>query len=359
MRARDAEGFSLIEALVAVAIFMAAAGVLFHFAAASQRLARAQPDAADVSQRMRVAAGLIARDLRDAGAGDAHGGTGPLVNYFPPIVPARIGAIASDGELTAFDDRVSIVFVPDGGWRARLAADTTATTADVPINPATPGCPGAGLCGFVENTRAAIVNTTELGAGHELFTVTAAFAALAHGPPNPPFSQTYERASAVVVPLVQRVYYLDAARERLMLYDGFRSAFPLVDNVVDLQFAYFADPHPASVAFPAGESGNCAYAPGDPPVPLLPPLGPGTLVPLSVAQLRDGPYCGVFPNRFDADLLRIRRVRVRLRVQAGLERSRGRGAHFANAGVADSELRAVRDFELTFEIAPRNMQPAR
>ena len=57
MRACDTRGFSLIEALVAVGIFMAAAGVLFHFASASQRLARAQPDAADVNQRVRVAAG--------------------------------------------------------------------------------------------------------------------------------------------------------------------------------------------------------------------------------------------------------------------------------------------------------------
>lgn len=356
---RGADGFSLVEALVALAIIMAAAGVLFHFAAAAQRLARSQPDAADVNQRMRVAAGMIARDLMDAGAGDAQGDLGPLVNYLPPIVPARTGALAPDGELTAFDDRISIVFAPDGAWRARLAADVNATTADVSLDTAGPGCPAAGLCGFHENSRAAIVDRSNLGAGYEIFTVTAAFAALAHGSPNPPFSRTYARASAAVLPVEQRVYYRDAANNRLMVYDGFRTALPLIDNLVDLQFAYFVDPHPASVALPADASGNCAYAPGDPPAPILVPLGSVTLVPVPVARFTDGPLCGVFPNRFDADLLRIRRVRVRLRVQAGLAQSRGQGAHYRNAGVADSGLSAIRDFELTFEVAPRNLQPAR
>ena len=359
MRLRDTKGFSLIEALVAVAIFMAAAGVLFHFAGTAQRLARAQPDAADVNQRVRVAAGMIARDLLDAGAADAHGDLGTLANYFPPIVPARTGAITPDAELTAFDDRISIVFVPGTGWGARLTTDMSGSTVDVPINTATPGCPAGGVCGFVENSRAAIVNTTGLGAGHDLFSVTAAAAGLAHGSPNPPFAEAYPRASAVVVPIVQRVYYRDQTNNRLMVYDGFKSALPLMDNLVDLHFAYFVDPHPQSVVVPADTSGSCVYAPGDPPVPLLMPLGAGTLVPLPVAQFTDGPFCGVFPNRFDADLLRIRRVRVRLRVQAGLERSRGRGAHYANAGIADSELSAVRDFEVTFETAPRNMQPTR
>jgi len=359
MRARGAAGFSLIEALVAAAILLAAAGVLFHFAAGTQRLATAQPEAADVNQRLRVAAGMIVRDLLDAGAADAQGRLGTLANHLPPIVPARTGAIAADPELTAFDDRLSIVFVPGGGARAELAADMAGSGVDVPINTAMPGCPASGICGFVEGTRAAIVNTSRLGAGYDLFSVTSALAGLGHGPPNPPFSQAYARSTTAVVPLVQRVYYLDRAASRLMVYDGFKSTFPLIDNVVHLEFAYFGDPHPASVAAPEDDAGNCVYAPGDPPAPLMPPLGTATLARMTLAQFTDGPFCGVYPNRFDADLLRIRRVRVRLRVQAALDQVRGRGIHYVNPGLADGDLAAVRDLEVTFEAAPRNMQPAR
>jgi hypothetical protein len=231
--------------------------------------------------------------------------------------------------------------------------------ADVPINTATVGCPSSGLCGFLQGTRAAIINATNLGSGYDVFSVTSALAGLGHGPPNPPFSQAYIRSSTAVVPVVQRVYYLDRSHNRLMVYDGFKSAFPLIDNVVDLEFGYFVDPHAASAAVPADTSGNCAYTAGDPPVPLLAQLGTVTLAPVPLGQFTDGPYCGVFPNRFDADLLRIRRVRVRLRVQAALQQSRGSGIHYSNAGSADSELSTVRDFELTFETTPRNMHPTR
>lgn len=357
-REGEAPGFTLVEVLIAVAIFMGAAGVLFHFAATSQRLAKAHPDAADVNQRLRVAAAMLARDLRHAGAGDAHGRLGPLVNYFPPIVPARTGALSPDSELTAFSDRISIAFVPDGGWYTELGVDMASPDVDVPINAATPGCPSGGLCGYLEDMGAAIIDTSKLGAGYDLFTVTAALGALAHGPPNSPFSLAYVRGATAVVPMVHRVYYRDAAN-RLMVYDGFKTTFPLVDNVVDLQFAYFVDPHPGSVALPADSLGNCAWAGGDPPASLMAPLGTATLAPMPVARFTDGPICGVSPKRFDADLLRIRRVRARIRVQAALESSRGRGGHFLNTGTADSQLSMVRDFEMTFDVTPRNMQPAR
>lgn len=356
---REQSGFSLLEALLAAVILLAASALLFHFAASSERLARAQPDAADVNQRIRVAAGMIARDLFEAGAGDPHGKLGTLANYFPPIVPARTGAELPDAELTAFPDRISIAYVPDAGWSGRLAADLPDGSADVPLDVATPGCPSAGVCGFSKGTRAAILNTAGLGAGHDLFSVTFAAAGLAHGSPNPPFSQAHTKASAAVVPIKQRVYYLDHATHRLMVYDGFKTALPLVDNIVHLEFAYFVDPHPASVALPTDASGNCAYGPGDPPVPLLAPLGSGSLVAVPLEQFEDGPYCGLWPQRFDGDLLRIRRVRVTLRAQAGQAQVRGRGAHYVNSGSSNSELSSVRDFEVTFDVAPRNMAAAR
>ena len=91
---------------------------------------------------------------------------------------------------------------------------------------------------------------------------------------------------------------------------------------------------PREAPIPRGDGG-----PGDPPRPLLMPLAAGTISEIPLERFTDGPFCGIAPNRFDADLLRIRRVRVTLRLQA-----------------ADA---SVRDVEVTFHVAPRNMLAAR
>jgi prepilin-type N-terminal cleavage/methylation domain-containing protein len=359
MRAHTASGFSLVEMIVAVAILVAAVALMFDFIATTQRAGRSQPDASDVNQRLRAAASVLERDLLTAGAAIVHGSPGTLADYLPPIRPARTGAQSQDDELAAFDDRISILYVPERGWSVPLAVDMPDATAEVPVAATAPGCPAAGLCGFTPGARAVIVNTTSLGKGYDVFTVTHTGAGLGHSAPNPTLSQPYAASSTVVTPVVQRVYYLDQKAHRLMVYDGFKTALPLVDNVVDLKFSYFADPHPASVVRPSDELGNCLFAPGDPAVPLLTPLGTTTLTPVELEQFMDGPYCGIPPNRFDGDLLRIRRVRVTIRVQAALDELRGSGADFANAGTSDHTAASVRDFEVTFDVAPRNLRPTR
>jgi prepilin-type N-terminal cleavage/methylation domain-containing protein len=357
-RSRREHGFSLIELLVAAAVFTSAAALLFHFAARSQRLAASHPEAADVHQRLRVAVTMIQRDLINAGAGPAHGLAGrTLANHLPPVVPARTGARAADPEGAAFVDRISVAYVPEQGWSATLASDM-ATPDDALIVKSGAGCPRAGVCGFVQGSRAAIFDVEQPGTGHELFSVTDIAGGLAHGTPNPPFTRLYPAESSVVVPIVQHVYYHDASTNRLMLYDGYQGDLPLVDNVVSLRFTYFVDPNPSSVAAPPDGTGNCAYAAGSPPVPLLQTLPGLTLVPLTTQQMMDGPFCGTSTGRFDADLLRIRRVRVTIRVQAGSDHLRGSGTNFTNAGTATTE-QAVRDFEVTFDVAPRNLSTVR
>jgi hypothetical protein len=239
-----------------------------------------------------------------------------------------------------------------------LSLDMESSAADVPVLVAGPGCPATGLCGFEEGSRAAIVDPAALGAGHDLFTVAQIAGALGHGAPDPTFVKAYP-SSAQVVPVVQRIYSYDKAQRRIMTYDGYKSTQPLVDNVVALSFAYLIDPHPASVRAPADLLGNCAFGAGDPPVALLTAMGPAALVPAPLAMFTDGPFCGSPPRRFDADLLRIRAVRIRIRVQAALDRARGSGSSFANAGSADSDLSAVRDFEITVDAAARNLRPRR
>jgi hypothetical protein len=348
-----------VELLVATGIFLAVATILFHFVGTSARVARAQPDMADVSQRLRVAATTIARDIGRAGAADAPATLASLAAHLPPIVPFRSGAVGADPELSAFDDRISVLYVPEDALAVSLSLDMASAAADVPILAVGPGCPAAGLCGFEVGSRAAIVETSTLGGGHDLFTVSHTAGALGHAAPDPAFVKAYQAASAHVVPVVQRVYSFDKAKRRIMVYDGYKSTQPLVDNVVALSFAYLIDPHPASVRAPSDLTGNCAFGAGDPPVPLLAALGPGALVPAPLDMFTDGPFCGSPPRRFDADLLRIRAVRVRIRLQAALDRSRGSGSAFANAGNADSDLSSVRDFELTVDAAAPNLRPTR
>ena len=82
-----------------------------------------------------------------------------------------------------------------------------------------------------------------------------------------------------------------------------------------------------------------------------PPGAPS--IPLDVARLADGPWCGTAPFRFDADLFRVRRVRVRLRLEADTDAVRSRTpARGARAGWANAPAREVQDVEVAIDVAP-------
>jgi hypothetical protein len=79
-------------------------------------------------------------------------------------------------------------------------------------------------------------------------------------------------------------------------------------------------------------------------------------------MLTDGPWCPdpLSPVRFDADLLRVRRIHVTLRVQSALPALRGpAGTLFARGGTARAGDRYVPDIVAQFDVAPRNMNLAR
>jgi hypothetical protein len=356
--ARDDSGFSYVEVLIALTILLAAMGPMLQIAASGQRLARSHGEATDLHQRVRVAAEKLRQDVARAGAGAIRGPVADsLSRHLAPLVPARTGARAPDPPLSAFVDRLSILYAANGAWPAPLTVDMANVSDAVPIG-AAPGCPAAGLCGFAEGTRALIMDTRDVGAGHDLFTVTGVAGELAHDPPNPPLHRPYLAGSSVVVPVVQRVYYLDRAGRRLMLYDGYQSDMPLIDHVVDLRFAYFADASASSVSRPPDLAGSCVYDAGSPPQPRLTDLGGPGLHELTRSELIDGPICGAGPNAFDGDLLRVRLVRVTLRLEAAADDVRGVGAWFSRPGRSTSGYSFVPDYEVTFDVAPRNMTPA-
>jgi prepilin-type N-terminal cleavage/methylation domain-containing protein len=357
---RREAGFTLVEMLVATAIFGAAFVVLFQLASTGQRVARAQPDAADMRQRLRVAADMIQRDLLMAGAGLVHGAdAGPLVNYLPAVLPLRTGARKPDPELSFFDDRVSIIYAEAGAAAAPLATNMATAVSAVPIETSAAGCPSAGLCGFEDGTRSLIVDTSGAGLGFDLFSVSGTSGALAHGAPDPDFARAYPAAGTRVVPIRQRVYYFDAPTKRLMIYDGYQTDVPLAENIVLLKFEYFVDPWASSVPRPKDGEGNCLYTAASPPTPLLTDLGGPLLLPASAPLLTDGPLCGLAPHRFDGDLLRVRRIRVTIRAQVADRSLRGSGADFATSGVSSDGASYVPDIEVTFDVTPRNLQPTK
>ena len=89
---------------------------------------------------------------------------------------------------------------------------------------------------------------------------------------------------------------------------------------------------------------------------------PNSMVQLTKAQLTDGPWCpdATNPNRWDADLLRIRKIGVRIRVQSANEALRGpAGALFTYAGKANRGTRYAPDQEIRFMVTPRNLNIGR
>jgi hypothetical protein len=86
------------------------------------------------------------------------------------------------------------------------------------------------------------------------------------------------------------------------------------------------------------------------------------LVPLTAVQLTDGPWCpdDANPNRWDADLLRIRTMAITVRVEAALAALRGpAGVLFSNAGSSHSANRWLPDQEIHLRVSPRNMNLGR
>jgi len=105
-------------------------------------------------------------------------------------------------------------------------------------------------------------------------------------------------------------------------------------------------------------------------VPRLLAIGDGglALAPLAAESLTDGPWCpdAASANRYDADLLRIRKIRVTLRLQTGNAALRGAGslaagpdAMFVTPGAAKSVSKSVPDRAIQFDVSPRNLNLGR
>ena len=350
IRGRPDVGVAIPEILIALVVSTMAAAVALELVDAAQQAAVVMPSAVDVQQRLRVGAGALIRDIGAAGAG-LDGGTarGPLVWYLPPVIPRRMGLLSPDPPIAARADAVTLLAVPVSTQQTSTAAALAPGGALVVTGGA--ACPGtASLCGLAAGTDVVVFD--RLGA-FDVFTVTDASGRLvSHGSSG----RVYDPGSPVSA-ISETTYYFDTASRQLRQYDGYQTDVPLIDDVVGVRFEYLGTPDPPTRPKPPVPGlENCLYDAGGTPKPLpILTTTDGSLVSMPLTMLSDGPWCGSGATMFDADLLRVRAVKVTLRVQASLASVRGSGGAFARPGVANAGWRLVPDAAVTFVIRPRNL----
>lgn len=289
---------TLAELLVAAAVTTLATGAALAAVAPVQRAFGAQPEAAGLSQRTRVVVNMLAADVRRAAL----------------VLPYRFGDVDSDADRGVFYRRDVITVLMD------------------PVD------------------------------------------ALARG---------------VIAPYEMRTYHLKTDGDgiwQLMQYDGHASDQPAVEDVVALDVEYFGEARPPVATVTEHGAVRVTYGPAPPPIaiddpadawgpgenctiataegryaPRLTALDPGGLIPLDERHFTDGPWCPDASTafRFDADLLRVRRVRVKVRVQAAHPFRGLAGRWFLNSGSGGDPARLVPDEHIVIDIAPRNIDVAR
>lgn len=387
----------MIELLVSVTITLAVSGGVFAIVNPARGTFQAQPEVADLQQRLRVGVATLSSAISRAGAGPMTGPrTGPLAQFFAPVLPYRQGGNGAldDGDVRFREGAITLITVLPTAAQATIRDGLAGESADVRVLIG-PGCPASvsdRLCGFAEGMDVIVFNA----AGHfDTFTVTNAVGevlSLRHNQRGA-LSTTYQ-PGATIAEVGVDVYYHDHVTNRLMHYDGRPSgaAVPVVDNVVALRFEYAGDERPPDFRMPGTSDRSTTYGPSPPAldervgtswppgencvftavgapdavqVPRLPSIGGGTdgVSALqdprnSNTSLTDGPWCPdpAAGNRWDADLLRIRTITVTVRVQAALAALRGADRLlFTNPGTSLGAGHLAPDREIRFALSPRNL----
>jgi len=355
-RVRIEQGFTLIELVVAMGLSLVVFGSVVSLLQVHAPLAQAQPRRADIQQRGRAATDLLVSELSTAGAWADAGGVGlGLAGRIPVLHPRRLGLRGADATGTARQDVITLV---------RAGASATPARLQLPVESGVLSLETGGgcaifipLCGLQEDDD--VIVTDEEGR-HDFFrlgVMTGATASLMlrQGAPSYPFP-----AGVIATRVETRTFYFDATSRQLRQYDGYRSDVPLIDDVVDVRFEYWGSRGVPMLGLPAvaGQS-TCWFDSGSQPRFGRPIAAPGEAdVPLQLDEFRDGPWCGSGGNIFDADLLRIRRVRVVVRLRAANPVARGSSPDYVDAGRASTAMSLVPDLEVISDVTPRALTAA-
>jgi Tfp pilus assembly protein PilW len=385
-------GFSIVEVVLAMSVVLLVTAGVFSVLNPAQGSFSTQSEVADIEQRLRVASDTLYRDLVMAGAGAYIGTqTGPLTSYFAPILPSRQGAVNDDPPATFRRDTVTLFHVPTTSAQTTISQVIAGTSPELRVH-LSPGCPrGQTLCGFAAGMTVVVFDVSgQVG----LFRVTDVHGSSASLRANRAGNDSTFPEGAKIAQISSRTYSLKKATSQLVQYDGTTNAdVPVVDHVVGLTFDYYGDPQPprrtgrslddptgpwttygpappavtAQIpgrGYPAGE--NCTFVAvretHAPRLPVLGGSGTATLVKLTEAQLTDGPWCpdGANVNRFDADLYRVRKLEVTMRVESANAALRGpAGALFRHSGTSSGGGAWLPDQQRTFQVTPRNLNLSR
>ncbi len=390
------EGLSLIELTIAMGLLLAITASVFAVLTPAQNASVAEPEAADLQQRLRVAADTLVRDLIVSGEGPFAGQhAGTMLSAFAPLLPFRRTASGGDPPGTFASDVVTTISAPVTAAWTTLASDLAPgeTTLQAAREPRC--APGVNLCGFSPGATLLVSDADGSFAMFTLAAVDDASAQLQIASRPAVSSATTFRAGSIIVDAQVHVYALkvDPLTRLGQLVHGDGSAnpnVPVVDHIVGLTFEYYGEPRPPALVDGRGDPSEdwTTYGPKPPPLdvartaygegqncafqvdesgavqtPRLADFGAGpTLVKLTLEQLTDGPWCPdpFSAGRWDADLLRIRSVVVTVRVESALAALRGpAGILFANGGTSRTPWRWLPDVERRFVVAPRNLNGAR
>jgi len=329
------KGVTLVELVVALGVTLLVctlASVALIDAAAAFAW---QPATAELAARARATARLLAADLAGAGAGPRASlpAAGPpaspsspaapvgprLRAWMPPILPRVVGLDGADADASAFDDRLTIVRVADAAPQA-VVQRVGAVLRWVPG----PTCPAlVDGCGLAAGRAVLALERTPGFILLEVSAVDADTIQLASG-------EAVARGGEALLAEADIVSWrFDRSRGELLRGRAGGRALPMVDHVAGFAVEYW----------------------GDAPVAGQP------LVRLAPAALADGPWIGTAPWRVDADLFRVRRVRVCVRLEADTPEVRGRDPRrFASPGRATTAARDVPDLDLTIDVAPVSLR---
>ncbi|MEO8678843.1 MAG: prepilin-type N-terminal cleavage/methylation domain-containing protein [Vicinamibacterales bacterium] len=379
MTLRPCGGFSLVELLVALVVCALLTGAVAGLLSPARAAFEATPAALDLHQRARAGLDLLTTVVRSAGANvGAADGLGALANLVPVVMPlpSPEGNLA-DGEFGA----VWVMSVAPDAAQGRLDRDQPGPAGALTLAPS-PACPQVSdVCGFKPGDFVAIVDP--LGR-FEVLAIASTNAAGKQLSPAAALTQAYPAGSLAVEAEINRFALAvqpDGSRS-LVRVTSAGATQPIVDGVSRAGFVPWGEAAAPELRWD-GASGWASYGPSPLAPTLVDPQGEfppgdtcvatynglvprtrlasvgerGTLVPFARSDLDDGPWCSaaVDGGRYDADLFRLRRLDVWLRVEVLSATLRGPAGYLFNrSGSARAPIKWVPDLTVRVSVALRN-----
>jgi hypothetical protein len=373
-----ARGFSLVELLLAVVVTLLVIAGALVVAGSARSSFLVEPAALDTARRLREGSDALAGALRGAGGALA---AGDGVSWLGSSVPVVWPLTDLDQAPSASFSALWILRAVGEGGGGRALLPQPGPGAALTLDRVNGACPlTAVVCGFDVGDEAIVFDER----GHfDVFEVGSVSEALGQIIPSAPLSRAYAAGSWIVEARADRFGLVRQADGSYALtrvtWAGARE--PIVDGVIDLDIGVWGQGEPPELGdasdgaglatyglhppatdamddegyWPDGEHCMAARSGGRPLTRLAArPDEEAGLARLAPVDFDDGPWCprDGWPGAFDADLFRIRRVDVRLRVEVRSAMFRGpAGRLFSRGGTAADARQWVSDRALNVSVA--------